>query len=107
MPSKDLSSDKLEFFNSHNQLSVFEKKDFNKFIKKFNELIFQKRCAPQRLIEEIKIISREKFSLSLKIITENRIEVYAACDNYSVPVTLSEIQSESNSRGNTVKFEFD
>ena len=83
-------------------LSSFTKNNFKKAIEELNQLIFQKRCAPQRKIEKIFLI---KDRLSVRIITEYRIELYVHCGIVDSPITISELESASNSKGCTSKIE--
>jgi hypothetical protein len=87
-------------------LNEFTKNDFKRAIEGLNQLIFQKRCAPQRKIEVITLIKRNFCKITCKIITEYRIELYAHCGSVDTPITFNEFESASNSKGCTSKIEF-
>lgn len=83
----------------------FTKRQLKSAIEKLNQELFQKRCAPQRPIEGFVLIE-SKYKLTCKIITEFRMELYVFYGSFDLPVNIEDLQSASNSRGNTVKIEF-
>ncbi len=103
-----------ELVSSDAILPLFNKKQYTSAIKKINELLFQKRLAPQRPIEPIAVISSVAFTLDgsyeirlvCKIITEFRIEFFAVIGPFDAPVTITELQTASNRAGCTATIEF-
>lgn len=109
MLSKAPSSEKMaKFFTSTNPLSLYKKKQLHNCIEMINQQLFQKRCAPQRKIEEIKLVKKNTpYYFSIKIVTELRLEIYVCYGTFQIPITLKELQSQSDSRGNSIKIEYD
>jgi hypothetical protein len=107
-------SPSYELVSSDVILPLFNKRQYTSAIKKINELLFQKRLAPQRPIEPITVISSVATTLDgsydikliCKIITEYRIEFFAVIGLFDTPVTLSELQTASNRAGCTATIEF-
>ncbi len=113
MPGKS-KNPSYELVSSDAILPLFNKRQYTSAIKKINELLFQKRLAPQRPIEPITVISSSistvegsyDIKLICKIITEFRIEFFAVIGPFDAPVTITELQAASNRAGCTTAIEF-
>lgn len=87
-------------------LSLFTKKDYIKGIQLLNELIFKKRCAPQRAIESLTLMERGNAKLTCKILSEYRVEMFVFLGSFDLPITIATLQSASNRAGCSDKIEF-
>lgn len=87
-------------------LSMFNKNDFKKGIESLNELIFKKRCAPQRPIEGITLMERGNAKVTCKILSEYRVEMFVFLGGFDLPITITTLQSASNRAGCSDKIEF-
>lgn len=110
MPSKKPTyNESVEYMNNIDQdtiLAIFPPKKYAKAIEQLNQLIFQKRCAPQRPIEATTLMEHDAFKLVVRIISEYRMEFYAFYGSVDVPVTIEGLQAASNRAGCTQKIEF-
>jgi hypothetical protein len=107
MPSKGQSYDFMAKLDADEEiLLLFTKKDYAKGIQLLNELIFKKRCAPQRPIEGIILMERGNAKLTCKILSEYRVEMFVFLGSFDLPITIRTLQTASNRSGCSEKIEF-